>query len=126
MKTYFAKICKSLFLMALVIVIFNCKNNDLTDEADLICGTADPIEDLPWLNKQFKEFSGGRESNAIVLYKFNEKQVIEVQNSLFSSTNQHQYFCNGEKLDLNDANKFKEFKDNRQEIKVIYGTKLWY
>ncbi|SEJ29297.1 hypothetical protein SAMN04487995_4014 [Dyadobacter koreensis] len=126
MKIYSAKIYNSLFLFILATFFFNCKNNDLTDEGNLVCGTANPIEDLPWLNKQFKEFIGGKETNAIVLYKFDEKQIIEVQNSLFSSTNQHQYFCNGEKLDLDDANKFKEFKDNRQEIKVLYGTKLWY
>ena len=126
MKTMIPKIFRSLLPIVIILVATNCKNEDPADEANVVCGTSKPIEDLPWLNKKVKEFNGGEETNAVVLYRFDGTQVIEVQNSVFSSTNQHQYFCNGEKLDLDDANRFKEFKDNRVEVKVLYGTKIWY
>ena len=63
--------------------------------------------------------------NGIVLYTYEGREVIEVQNSLFSSTNQHQYYCDGTKLDLNDPDNFKKFKSERVEIGMLYGTKFW-
>ncbi|MCF2443683.1 hypothetical protein L0657_06930 [Dyadobacter sp. CY345] len=125
MKKFVVEFLKSLLLTVTILTIVSCKSDDPTGEDAMVCGSARPAEELLWLRNQVNEFYGGEESNAVVLYNFNGEQVIEVQNSVFSSTNQHQYLCDGTKLDLDDANKFKEFKDNREEVKVIYGTKIW-
>lgn len=126
MKTNVATLLKAPLLFVLLMLFNSCKNDDPANEENMVCGTAKPVEELPWLNKKFKAFYGGKESNAIVLYQYDGQQVIEIQNAIFSSTNQHQYLCNGDKLDFNDANKYKDFVDNRQEIKILYGTKIWH
>lgn len=121
-------VINSLKFLSLTFATFStvsCENDGLSDENAMICGTTKPTEELLWLKNQVDEFYGGEESNAVVLYNFNGEQIIEVQNSVFSSTNQHQYFCDGTKLELDDANKFKEFIDNREEVKIIYGTRIW-
>ncbi|RCR66752.1 hypothetical protein [Larkinella punicea] len=90
-----------------------------------VCGVKDPINNLKWLNDQFKLFLGGPLINGIVLYRYKDKEVIEVQNGLASSTNQHQYYCDGEKLNLDGPGSFAQFKKDREEIAVLYGTNLW-
>ena len=113
--------------MSILFVTTNCTDEDPVEklEKDLVCGVADPVSNLKWLNDQFKEFIGGPEANGIVLYDYNDKQVIEVQNSFYNSTNQHQYYCNGEKLNLDDPQAFNEFKNKRIEVKMLYGNKVW-
>ncbi|MRX46911.1 hypothetical protein [Pedobacter puniceum] len=90
-----------------------------------ICGVEDPLNNLSWLNKEFKSLIGGPEMNGIVLYEYNEQQIIEIQSSEFSSTNQHQYYCDGTKLNLDDSIEYSDFMRNRKEIKIIYGSKIW-
>jgi hypothetical protein len=112
--------------LILIISLLSCSEKPIGNkDGDMVCGTTDPIRDLMWLNKEFKLFHGGEGGNAIVLYEYNGREVIEVQNSLFSSTNIHQYYCDGERLKLEEPGRFDEFKKNRIEKKVIYGTKLW-
>ncbi|MCE7040035.1 hypothetical protein [Dyadobacter sp. CY312] len=112
--------------LILTIFLLSCSEKRIGNEDGImICGTKDPVNDLKWLNAEFKLFHGGKDINAIVLYEFNGREVIEVQNSIFSSTNMHQYYCNGERLKLEEPGKFDEFKKNRIEKKIIYGTKMW-
>jgi hypothetical protein len=95
--------------LILIISLLSCSEKPIGNkDGDMVCGTTDPIRDLMWLNKEY-----------------NGREVIEVQNSLFSSTNIHQYYCDGERLKLEEPGRFDEFKKNRIEKKVIYGTKLW-
>ncbi|MCF0055053.1 hypothetical protein [Dyadobacter sp. CY356] len=127
MMNVLLKIKSAFFLILVLFVLTNCKSEDPVEEPekDVVCGVSDPVNNLRWLNKLYKEFYGGPLINGIVLYQYNDSQVIEVQSGVSSSTNIHQYFCDGVKLDLLDPVKFKEFRDNRIEIKVLYGTKLW-
>ncbi|GAB3794679.1 hypothetical protein GCM10028819_09160 [Spirosoma humi] len=85
----------------------------------------DPINELKWLNDQFKAFVSGPTVNGIVIFRFEDRDIIEVQNSLFNSTNQHQYYCTGERLNLDDPARFNQYRKERQEVKVLYGTNLW-
>ncbi len=91
----------------------------------VVCGVSDPVNNLKWLNNQFKQFVGGPTLNGIVVYEYDNKTVIEVQNSLFSSLNQHQYFCDGTKLNLNAPNAYTEYTQKRKEVMVLYGTNMW-
>lgn len=106
----------------------SCKKEKIAKEdnnENLIYGVNDPVKDLKWLNDEFKQFKAGPKVDGIVLYKYNDQYVIEVQNSLFSSTNTHQYYCNGTKLDLENPEKFMDFRENSTVIKVLYGINLW-
>ena len=116
---------RSLFLLSVLFIASHCKKDDPIDEKSSACGVRDPVKNLKWLNDQFRSFVGGPEINGIVLYNYNGNEVIEVQNSLSSSTNMHQYTCNGVKLQLEDPEAFKDYRAKRTEVKVLYGTKLW-
>ncbi|GAB3255880.1 hypothetical protein GCM10027347_17330 [Larkinella harenae] len=90
-----------------------------------LCGIKDPINNIQWLNDQFKLFIGGPAINGILVYEYEAKTVIEVQNGLSSSTNQHQYYCDGQKLDLDDPLAFNKYKKERKELSILYGVNLW-
>lgn len=94
-------------------------------KTDVVCEVRDPVNNLQWLNEEFKQFIGGPAVNGIVLYEYNGMQIIEVQNSLFSSTNMHQHRCDGVKLHLQSPQEMSDYYANRKEIKVLYGTKMW-
>jgi hypothetical protein len=96
-----------------------------TDNGSLVCGKKDPIHELGWLKKEMSFFEGGPEVNAVVLYSYQNKDVLELQGSVFSSTNRHQYYCDGEKLNLEDPVQFNDYKQKRIEKAVLYGTKVW-
>lgn len=91
----------------------------------IVCGIKDPVNNIKWLNDQFKQFMGGPTLNGIVVYEYDGKTVIEVQNSLASSLNQHQYYCDGTKLNLNAPNAYDEYTQKRKEVMVLYGTNMW-
>ncbi|MCF0072281.1 hypothetical protein LZD49_17505 [Dyadobacter sp. CY261] len=124
-KINLSKSGPSVFLMAVLLFTTNCKSDDPVREVDTVCGVADPINNLKWLNDEFRLFVGGPEINGIVLFEYNGNQVIEVQNSLFSSTNIHQHLCNGAKLDLQSPQALSDYRARRKEVKVLYGTKMW-
>lgn len=96
-----------------------------TEGSSLVCGKEDPLNELKWLKKEVSYFEGGPEINAVVLYSYQGRDVLELQGSAFSSTNIHQYYCDGEKLDLKDPDAFDHYKQNRIEKAVLYGTKVW-
>lgn len=116
---------KAFTTLILLFFAISCKKASVEREVLEVCGVSDPIVNLEWLNSEFEELEGGPEINGIVLYTYGGKDVIEVQNSVFSSTNQHQYYCDGTKLDLNDPDAFNKFKRERVETRLLYGTKIW-
>ncbi|SDD55545.1 hypothetical protein SAMN04487996_101307 [Dyadobacter soli] len=125
MVKYLSKIRLLTFLSVILLLTAKCKKDAPIQEMDVVCEVQDPIWNLKWLNAEFKQFIGGPEVNGIVLYEYNGDQVIEVQNSLFSSTNMHQHLCNGVKLDLQSPQAISDYYAKRKEVKILYGTKLW-
>jgi len=123
MINYLFKMKLSILLIGILFVATNCTTEEV--EKGSVCGVADPVKDLKWLNEEFKQFSGGPEINGIVLYNYKDQNIIEVQNSLFSSTNIHQHYCNGAKLNLEDPKALEDYRKNRVEVKILYGTKMW-
>ena len=118
----------------LIVTFLSCKKDiDMTLDNDpnpiLVCGTKDPLNDLKWLSDEMKLFGYygeyGKKMNGVVLFEYKSDKVIEIQCSVCSSTNIHQYFCDGTKLNLLKPNDFNDYLKNRKEIKVLYGTKIW-
>jgi hypothetical protein len=95
----------------------------------LVCGTKDPIKDLKWLSDEMKLWSTDLEkakiANGVILFEYKGSKIIEVQGSLYSSTNLHQYNCDGTKLDFTNPDNFRDYRANRKKIKIIYGTEIW-
>lgn len=117
----------SLFILLVLITLDSCSKKEIEPTYDkdfVVCQISNPIANLDWLNKEFNKL-GGSSTNAIVIYRYNGDEIIEIQGSTFSSTNQHQYHCDGQKINFDDPAKFNDFKQNRVELKVIYGTKIW-
>lgn len=70
---------KAIFSVSLTVILFlitNCKSGDPVQEVDKVCGVADPINHLKWLNDEFKAFLGGPGVNGIVLHEYNGNQVL--------------------------------------------------
>ncbi len=112
-------------------VFSSCKKevNPTLDTDILVCGTKDPINDLNWLadEMKFREFYriNSEKINGVVLYDYKGDNVIEVQCSLCSSTNIHQYKCDGTKIDFTNSNNYNDYLKNRTKVKVLYGTEIW-
>ncbi|MDZ7900934.1 MAG: hypothetical protein U5N85_23270 [Arcicella sp.] len=116
------------FVTILLMSFMSCVNNSSNEDPNppvLVCGVKDPIKDLKWLSDEMKLQIGGQNLNGVVLFEYRNEKVIEVQCSVCSSTNIHQYFCDGTKLNLLKVDDFNDYKKNRKEIKVLYGTKIW-
>ena len=124
---------KSTLLLAaslLFSVLLSCKNDtntplDNDPNAVIVCGTKDPVNDLKWLSDKMKVLEGGSNLNGVVLFEYNNNKVIEIQCSVCSSTNIHQYNCDGTKFDFTNANNFNDYLKNRTKIKILYGTEIW-
>ena len=124
-----------LLMTSLLVATFLACEKDVSTTLDndpntlLVCGTKDPVKDLKWLSNEMKLLTGGPELNGIVLFEYKGNQVIEVQCSVCSSLNLHQYYCDGTKLDFESTDEnYKLYKDytlNRKQIKILYGTKIW-
>jgi hypothetical protein len=116
----------SLSTTAALLALISCskKETEPSYNKELVaCQISNPITNLEWLNKEFRSLVGGPSTNAIVIYKYDDLEVIEIQGSTFSSTNQHQ--CDGQKINFDDPLTFNDFKQNQVELKVIYGKKIW-
>ena len=122
-----SKVKSSVLFVSVLFFATNCTTEDPVEEVekDAVCGISDPVNNLKWLNDKFKALIGGPETNGIVLYQYNDNQVIEIQSSVFNSTNIHQYSCDGVKLNLEDPQAFKDFQNKKKEIKILFGTKIW-
>lgn len=115
-----------IFILLATSILLSCSDDSPTKQGEnMVCGVKDPIKNLKWLNRQFKQFIGGPGTNGIILYDYNNRQVIEVQSGLFSSTNQHQYYCDGERLQLDDPIAFNKFRRMRIKVSMLYGTNMW-
>lgn len=117
-----------------IIVTLSCKKNentvlDVSTSTTSVCGTKDPLNDLKWLSDKVNLLTGGPKINGVVLFEYKNEVIIEIQCSVCSSTNLHQYYCDGTKIDFaSSSDKVKEYKDyvaNRKEVKVLYGVKIW-
>jgi hypothetical protein len=99
-----------------------------TEETYLICGVSDPMNELPWLKQQYEDIKNIPYSG-IILYRYNSKEVIEVQSSLMSSTNLSQYYCDGTKLEFDTPETYikdyKDFLSKRIKLKILYGIDFW-
>ncbi|MFD2036922.1 hypothetical protein ACFSKL_19110 [Belliella marina] len=97
------------------------------DAEDVLnCGVdGNMIEKIEWLNIEADRMNSSPETNGIVLYKYEGREVIELQEAIRSSTNQTQFHCDGTRIDFNDSDKFSDYLQNRVELKVLFGTKIW-
>lgn len=126
-----------LFLLLLAGILLytfsSCKKEADTTPDNLspliVCGTKDPINNLKWLSDEmkFREFYrvNADKINGVVLFKYQGNHIIEIQCSLCSSTNIHQYKCDGSKLNFTNSNNYDDYLKNRTKIKVLYGTEIW-
>jgi hypothetical protein len=120
-------------LSTIILLLFGvsftaCQDDAIVGHQDkdlFVCGIKDPINNVKWLNEEFKNFIGGSEINGIALYKFEGQDIIEVHNSLFSSRNIHQHYCNGEVVGLNDPKVLEQYLKERTYVGMLYGTKMW-
>src|SRR5690606_14876735 len=76
-------------------------NKDEPEFDGFVCGTEDPLNDLDWLHEEYVKIQVDDPGlNAIVVFGFDGMTIIEVQNSLYSSTNIHQFKCDGTLIDF--------------------------
>src|SRR5690606_10077137 len=120
------------FLIALITVLCTMVacDKETPDRDILICGTADPINDLEWLHDEYVKIQIDDPGlNAIVVFSFDGMTIIEVQNSLYSSLSNSQFKCDGSQIDFNTTlekrDYFNDYWENRKEISVLYGTPFW-
>jgi hypothetical protein len=116
-----------LICLLLIITAVSCKKKTGLDVKEVltVCGTKDPLKNIGWLKTEYAEMAPYPTVNGIILYRYNNNEVIEVQNAQFSSTNQHQYTCDGVKLNLDDPSEFNKFRQDRKLIGVLFGTNIW-
>ncbi len=135
MKT---KILLLLMASMLVTTFLSCKKDiattlDNNPDPVLVCNTKDPLNDLKWLSDEMKlhgyYWENGEKLNGVILFEYKGSKVIEVQCGLCSSTNIHQHYCDGTKLDFvstdENVKQFKDYRANRKKIKILYGTEIW-
>jgi hypothetical protein len=116
-----------LICVLLIITAISCKKKAGLDVKEIltVCGTQDPLNNISWLKTEYAKIAYGPTINGIVLYRYNNNEVIEIQNSQFSSTNQHQYSCDGTKLNLDDPSAFNRYRQDRKLIGILFGTNIW-
>ncbi|MCH6198647.1 hypothetical protein MMU07_03580 [Aquiflexum sp. LQ15W] len=101
-----------------------CNMNDVDEGISLECGGENSVDDLSWLNQKLEDIKDHPESG-IILYRYNAREIVEVQSSLMSSTNNSQYYCDGTKVNLENPEVYQDFLKNRVELKILYGIDLW-
>ena len=113
--------------------LFSACKKDLEDPVNgssnlEVCGTKDPVNNLKWLSDKMKVYTFGDNAdklNGVVLFEYKGENVIEIQCSLCSSTNIHQYKCDGTLYDFSNSNNFQDYVKSRKKIGVLYGTEIW-
>lgn len=93
-----------------------------------VCGIKDPVNNLKWLSDKMKVYAVGDNAdklNGVVLFEYKGENVLEIQCSICSSTNIHQYKCDGTSYDFTNSNNFQDYVKNRKKIDVLYGTEIW-
>ncbi|MFD2202608.1 hypothetical protein [Shivajiella indica] len=112
-----------MFMLVACFCLGSCSTEEPFDEQLSACGTSDVLSELPWLKEQFELIKSA--PSGIILYQYNSREVIEIQSSLMSSTNQSQYYCDGTKLNFDGPEVYQDFLTNRVEVKILYGVDLW-
>jgi hypothetical protein len=116
--------------MLIIIALNACNETEetLDKEASTVCGFSDPLKTLPWLKQNYDNIKNIPESG-IIVYMYQDKEVIEIQSSLMSSTNLSQYLCDGTKLQFDTPetyeNDYLHFLNHRIKLKILYGKDLW-
>jgi hypothetical protein len=113
---------KKIYCVLLALYLSSCTIPDPSDV--MACGVTDPIQNLTWLKSKHQEIKDIPLSG-IVLYFYNNQEVIEIQSSLMSSTNQSQYLCDGTRLLLDDPADFEDYLENRELIVILFGEQVW-
>lgn len=67
---------KYLSLLLLVLLYTSCKKSKKDDIT--ACGVTNPLQNLTWLNQKVKLFTGGPELNGVVLYKYKDSEIIQI------------------------------------------------
>jgi len=118
-------------LLNIIILIFSglgiaaCELNEKREEISLECEVVNPLKDLSWLNKKLENIKGDPLSG-IILYRYNSREIIEIQTSLMSSTNISQYYCDGTKIDFEkNPELYQDFLRSREKVRILYGIDLW-
>ncbi len=131
MKT---KILLLLMIIILLTTFLSCKKDvattlDNNPDPVLVCNKKDPLNELKWLSDEMKlwntDLGKAKIANGVILFEYKGSQIIEVQGSHYSSTNLHQHYCDGTKLDFTNSNNFNDYLKNRTKIKILYGTEIW-
>lgn len=112
-----------IFMLIACFCLGSCSTEEPVDEQFSACGTSNALRELPWLKEQFEMIKSA--PSGIILYQYNSREVIEIQSSLMSSTNQSQYYCDGTKLNFDGPEVYQDFLTNRVEVKILYGVDLW-
>jgi hypothetical protein len=112
-----------IFMLIGCFCLGSCATEEPVDEQFSACGISDVLSELPWLKEQFELIKSA--PSGIILYQYNSREVIEIQSSLMSSTNQSQYYCDGTKLNFDGPEVYQDFLTNRVEVKILYGIDLW-
>lgn len=113
------------------LLLFSCGEDDQPKKEEfIVCGIPQSqiFNELEWLNEEYLKIADSPEINGIVLYEYEGEEVIEVQNSLYSSMNLHQYYCDGTNLQFATDDTFplyQDYLDNRVEIGILFGTNIW-
>ena len=118
-------------MITMMVIITSCTKESISDDPtrlNLVCGTKNPMIDLPWLVEKMKMNQPYTpEGMGVVLFEYEGNKVVEIQSFLSSSSNIHQYFCDGTKLDFESTSenvkRYKDYVLNRKEISIIYGKK---
>lgn len=126
---------KSLLLIVtcLSLSLFSACKKDIEDPLNgssnvEVCGIKDPVNNLKWLSDKMKVYTFGDNAdklNGVVLFEYKGENVIEIQCSICSSTNIHQYKCDGTLYDFSNSNNFQDYVKNRKKIDILYGTEIW-
>lgn len=108
--------------LSLILLFFLFTSCEKSEEDDVTaCGVANPIQNLTWLNQKVKLFTGGPELNSVVLYKYKDSEIIQI-NQTVSSKVYDIYDCNGQVIMFNDANGLDSYIANRKKVEILYGT----
>ena len=123
-----------LSLLFAVALLLSCKKKSSDDTTlakpvvynakVVVCGVNNPFVNIPWLSEFYKMLSGAPETNAIVLYSYEGKEVIELQSWLFSSMYYHEYYCDGSRIALANNTELNDFLSKRKEVAVLFGRKI--